>query len=511
MATPIELAGPAPLEALEAAFEAARTADEAVMRALAELGTTGVDLERAQLAWVVEQSTVLANRGDRIRTRSMDVVRGARESGRSVHTDDGQFAGRAAQRDARDASRDRKLAHALGNAMPGGPLPHPGAGLVPVQSPGVHGAGATPDRSAAVPGPTDAAPAARYPLLADAFDQGLLSHRHAVIVVDALDGLPEGTPEADMARLEAHLVALAQRRSPSRLRVEARRAPEVLGIDVRRVDEHENTQVLAEETAALDAASFWMKDNQDGTWFGQFVLPELQAHMLKKALECLASPRRRNRPQSATGGAATSAASGSTGDGGSRHRELERRNEQGRALAELVDHLPTDHLGTKTNAILLVRTDLETLRGETDRAGVTESGAVVSAEQVRRLASQAGIVPAVMGGAGQLTDLGQQRRFFSEVQRSALALKYSHCAEEDCDRPFAWTEIHHADPWAPVRGPSGQVLHPGGGPTDLANGIPLCGRHHRLLDDRRRTHTIERDEHGVATVRFAWRTEGSTW
>ena len=47
-------------------------------------------------------------------------------------------------------------------------------------------------------------------------------------------------------------------------------------------------------------------------------------------------------------------------------------------------------------------------------------------------------------------------------------------------RPFAWCEIHHLAPWSR------------GGPTDLVNGLPLCGHHHRRahdpgLDLRRRT------------------------
>ncbi|WP_462418884.1 HNH endonuclease signature motif containing protein [Kytococcus sp. Marseille-QA3725] len=490
----------AALSELATAFAAAQAATDEVMRGIAALGAQGPALDREGLTWLVEQSKVLANRGDRIRSRSMDVVRSARESGRAVHTDDGQFAGRASRSDGWDTGRDQKLAEALGNATPSTGTPGPDH---PV------GTNTTGPREGEEVG-------VRCPLTAAAADRGLISERHALIIVGEMEDLPESLTPAERARVEHHLVELAKRRSPSSLRPAARRALEVLGLDRQQVDEHENEQVLAEETAALDKASFWMKDNEDGTWFGQFVLPELQAHMLKKAVESLSSPRRRASGAAMVDGAEASSTSApapapALAGTGRRHRELDRRNEQGKALATLVDHLPGDRLGSKSNVILLVRTELETLRGETDRAGVTDSGASVSAQQVRRLASQAGIIPAVMGGAGQLLDLGQQRRCYSEVQRSALALRYSQCAEEACDRPFAWTEIHHADPWAPVRGPDGQTWHPGGGGTDLQNGIPLCGQHHRLLDDPRRTHTIERNEDGVATVRFTWRTDHSRW
>ena len=134
---------------------------------------------------------------------------------------------------------------------------------------------------------------------------------------------------------------------------------------------------------------------------------------------------------------------------------------------------------------LLVTTTLESLRGETDRVGLTDSGTEVSAGEVRRLAAGAGIVPVVLGGDSVPLDLGRRTRLFTETQRRALALRYTECAEEHCDRPFAWCEIHHAQPWKPVHGPDGQLLHPGGGKTNLTNAIPLCGKHHRQLTDHR--------------------------
>jgi hypothetical protein len=55
--------------------------------------------------------------------------------------------------------------------------------------------------------------------------------------------------------------------------------------------------------------------------------------------------------------------------------------------------------------------------------------------------------------------------------RRALSMLYDTCAAEGCDRPFAWSEIHHPDPWA------------AGGETSLENSIPLCGWHHRRAHD----------------------------
>ncbi|HET8960688.1 MAG TPA: HNH endonuclease, partial [Nocardioides sp.] len=43
-----------------------------------------------------------------------------------------------------------------------------------------------------------------------------------------------------------------------------------------------------------------------------------------------------------------------------------------------------------------------------------------------------------------------------------------------CERPFAWCEIHHH-----------RLSWGKDGPTDLDNGLPLCGYHHRRAHDDR--------------------------
>ena len=84
-----------------------------------------------------------------------------------------------------------------------------------------------------------------------------------------------------------------------------------------------------------------------------------------------------------------------------------------------------------------------------------------------------GILPAVLGGASEVLDLGRTRRLFSRAQRRALALAHPECQAEGCTVPATWCEAHHCrDPWAR------------GGRTDLADGTLLCGwHHHRAHDD----------------------------
>jgi len=96
----------------------------------------------------------------------------------------------------------------------------------------------------------------------------------------------------------------------------------------------------------------------------------------------------------------------------------------------------------------------------------------ISATTARLLAAEANIIPAVLGGAGEVLDLGRARRLFSPAQRQALVEQYGGCAFPGCGHPPSYTEAHHIRWWS------------NDGPTDLANGIPLCSfHHHRIHDD----------------------------
>jgi hypothetical protein len=141
---------------------------------------------------------------------------------------------------------------------------------------------------------------------------------------------------------------------------------------------------------------------------------------------------------------------------------------RGAAFTQVLEHLPTDRLHGKVAATIVVTLDLDTLRGKLKAAGL-DTGDLVSAAQARRLACNAGLVPTALSGQGQPLDLGRQKRLFSEGQRLAGATMFTTCAAEDCDVPYAWTELHHRRPWAR------------GGSTDLADMVPLCGYHHRRL------------------------------
>ena len=90
------------------------------------------------------------------------------------------------------------------------------------------------------------------------------------------------------------------------------------------------------------------------------------------------------------------------------------------------------HGGTTTS--VMVTLDLDTLLTGIGVA-TTSTGDRVTAEQARRLACQARIIPVVLGRKGEVLDLGRSARLFSPAQRKALAIRDRECTTEGCIDP----------------------------------------------------------------------------
>lgn len=144
----------------------------------------------------------------------------------------------------------------------------------------------------------------------------------------------------------------------------------------------------------------------------------------------------------------------------------------GWALIEWIEGYPAHQLPASggTSATVVVTMDLATLQGGVAAAAL-DTGARVTAGQARRLACEAAIIPAVLGGASEVLDLGRTRRFHTKAQRLALGLRDQGCTAEGCDLPPAACHAHHDQPWSR------------GGPTNLDDARLLCHRHHRLIHD----------------------------
>ena len=277
---------------------------------------------------------------------------------------------------------------------------------------------------------------------------GDISFAQAQVIGRALAGVPDDKREL----AEAVLLREAQTLSLKDLRRRADRVADTYA-PVDEADAAENETIQERERRARASARFRQWDNHDGTHSGDFKIPDAQFDRLKAALDAIAAPRRSHLADEDS-------------------RPTDSTHRMGMAFADLCDHLPTDSLPSAggAGATVTVTLDLEALQGRL-RAATLSSGTRMSAGQARQLACRAGLVPAVLGGASRVLDLGRTQRLFSPAQRAALALRDGGCVFPGCDRPPSWTEAHHIRPWSD------------GGPTDLSHGALLCPFHHHVVHD----------------------------
>jgi hypothetical protein len=150
-----------------------------------------------------------------------------------------------------------------------------------------------------------------------------------------------------------------------------------------------------------------------------------------------------------------------------------RTSEQLRADA-FVTQFTAPTVGGRRPPEVSVLVDLRTIESGSHARSVCETadGQLIPPETVRRLACDAAIIPITLGGDGRVLDHGTARRTASHDQRRALRAMYRTCGHPGCDVRFGDCQIHHVVEWIRQRGP-----------TDLANLLPLCGRHHHLVHE----------------------------
>ncbi len=292
---------------------------------------------------------------------------------------------------------------------------------------------------------------------------GTVSAEQGVVVAAAINRLsPTVEPDrVDVA--QADLLQHAQTLSFTQLQAAANHLVEVVDPDT--VDQTLEQQLAAQERRALASAWFTGQFGSDGIARGRFALPNLTFAMLKKHLDALSSPR---RVATGTGTDDDRAPTGPLAE--TTAHELPYGNRLGRALCELIEHLPADGHPQQgvANATVVVTIDEAKLRAGAGEA-VLDTGGTISIGESRRLACNAGILPIVLAGTSKILDLGTTKRLFDRYQRLALATRDQGCVFPGCERPPAWTEAHHRIPWSR------------GGPTDIDNGCLLCSFHHHLI------------------------------
>lgn len=98
-------------------------------------------------------------------------------------------------------------------------------------------------------------------------------------------------------------------------------------------------------------------------------------------------------------------------------------------------------------------------------------GTPLDATTVERLACDAAVHRVVTSGRSTILDYGRATRTISPDLWAALVIRDGGCRIPWCDRDSTWCDAHHIRPWSR------------GGPTNLANLVTLCSRHHHRLHE----------------------------
>jgi hypothetical protein len=313
----------------------------------------------------------------------------------------------------------------------------------------------------------------QHPLLGAALVSGEVRTEQARVIVEAVDALPSSVEGDVRVRAEAALLDLAAQHDARDLKQIGKRILDVVAPEVGEC--HEAAVLAAEEARADAGVELMLVDDGEGRCHGRFTVPSHVGAMLKRHLLALANPARHTDAE----------LHDESGDWKSLRRRL------GEAFVEYVERYPVDATPQTAgvNATVVVTMTLEQLLAEQATA-LLDDGSRMSAGQARRLACEAGIVPAVLGTTSQPLDLGRTARLFTKAQRVALGLRDGGCTARGCETTASGCHAHHDDPWSRL------------GPTDLANGRLLCPRHHRLAHDSRYAKTVHADN----KVSFARRT-----
>ncbi|QIK74313.1 HNH endonuclease signature motif containing protein [Nocardioides piscis] len=292
--------------------------------------------------------------------------------------------------------------------------------------------------------------------LGAAVRDGRVNLDQARVIASALDDLPDDivTP-AVREQAELHLIDLADHWAPTPLRRLARKVLDVIAPEIG--EQAERDALEREEQAAAERTRLTLTPQGDGTTRISGRISDATAARLRTYLEAFASPRR--------------TANESDGQPIPTPRLL------GLALTDLLEALPAQvlpaHGGTATT--VTVHLDHDHLTAALEKAGVAtlETGDAITSSHARRLACQAKILPAVLGGRSEVLDLGRSRRLHSAAQRKALRIQQPQCQAHGCTVPAAWCETHHPHAWSD------------GGTTDLDNAALLCCHHHHRAHDAR--------------------------
>jgi Domain of unknown function (DUF222)/HNH endonuclease len=141
-----------------------------------------------------------------------------------------------------------------------------------------------------------------------------------------------------------------------------------------------------------------------------------------------------------------------------------------------LDHQQTRRAGRHRPHLNLIL-DLDRYQALRAAGAASVDGTRLDRTTTDRLLCDAAIHRVLTHGPSAILDYGTTTRTIPAPLYNTLVVRDRHCRYPGCDRPASWCEGHHIHPWQ------------AGGPTQLANLVLLCSRHHHHLLHRPRWHT----------------------
>jgi hypothetical protein len=284
-----------------------------------------------------------------------------------------------------------------------------------------------------------------------------ISFEHVRVIQHTLAALPVHLAGVHRQPLERDLAELARTLDPEALRRAGKHALALLDPDGPRPRDGAPARTRLRFTPRGEGF-------EARGWFDRE-----SAAILRTALSPLSAPRGEHE-------------AGQCDEAGCEHQPGERRPDprsiperEGDALVELCRRmldsgaLPVDG-GARPQVTVTIA--LSELRG--GGAGLLGLGdgllaSAIPAEDARRWACDAAIVPIVLGARGEPLDVGRRSRLVTPAMRRALEQRDGGCAQPGCPIPAQWTAAHHIRHWST------------GGATCLGNLVLLCPAHHRQI------------------------------
>lgn len=115
---------------------------------------------------------------------------------------------------------------------------------------------------------------------------------------------------------------------------------------------------------------------------------------------------------------------------------------------------------------VVVYLSLEELEGRAKTHGITAHGHELNATELRQLLAHSKIIPEVLGGQGEILDIGRAQRDYPEYMRIGITARDRGCIVPGCTAQEEHCEIHHIWWWSQ------------GGVTAVHWAAMLCTRHH---------------------------------